>query len=66
MELVSKHTFSEEYSSLFNYEESYLLQGDIMTKYQKYIDDIKQEAHGPHRLPEKTVQINIKTHMIIS
>ena len=41
MELVAKHTFSEGYSSLFNYEGSYLLQGDIMTKYQKYIDDIK-------------------------
>ena len=26
--------------------------------------DIKQEAHGPHRSPEKTVQIN--KHMIIS
>ena len=66
MELVSKQNSSEEFSSLFNYEGSYLLRGDIMTKYPKYIDDIKQEAHGPHRLPEKTVQINIKTHMNIS
>ena len=26
----------------------------------------KQEVHGPHRSPEKTVQINKHNHMIIS
>ena len=31
---------------------------------QDLIDELRQEAHGPHRSPEKTVQIN--KHMIIS
>ena len=30
----------------------------------KICEQIEQEAHGPHRSPEKTVQIN--KHMIIS
>ena len=36
-----------------------LFQGDIIAKSDYTSTTFKQEAHGPHLSPEKTVQINI-------
>ena len=30
----------------------------MSSKYLLYLYDIKQQSHGPHRSPEKPVQIN--------
>ena len=52
------HTLFAPFHICLKVDQHSVLNEDSAIKWQIYILRVKQEAHGPHRSPEKTVQIN--------